>query len=123
MQVVLHMVQLSARLIAISRATRRRRSGEALPALGQEPHVTLFFLDDGPGRPAQADLAREIQSVGEQLLWDSDKNNQLHRERGVCFEDVLLSLDQGSLLDRLEQPNQEKYPGQQIMVVAIGEYA
>ena len=58
-----------------------------------------------------------------QLLWDSDKNDQLHRERGVCFEDVLLSLDQGSLLDRLEHPNQEKYPGQQIMVVAIGEYA
>jgi predicted DNA binding CopG/RHH family protein len=47
----------------------------------------------------------------------------MHTERGVCFEDVELSLDQGSLLDSLEHPNHEKYPGQQIVVVAIGEYA
>ena len=58
-----------------------------------------------------------------QIVWDVDKNAQLHTDRGVCFEDVLLALAQGALLDRLEHPNQEKYPGQRIMVVAIDQYA
>ena len=58
-----------------------------------------------------------------QILWDTDKNSTLHRERGVCFEDVLLALERGALLDRLEHPNQGKYPGQKIMVVEIEQYA
>ena len=58
-----------------------------------------------------------------QILWDTDKNSTLHRERGVCFEDVLLALERGALLDRVEHPNQRKYPGQKIMVVEIVQYA
>ena len=58
-----------------------------------------------------------------QIVWDVDKNALLYTDRGVCFEDVLLALEQGALLDRLEHPNQEKYPGQRIMVVAIDQYA
>ena len=58
-----------------------------------------------------------------QILWDVDKNSTLHRERGICFEDVLLSLEHGALLDNLEHPNQSKYPGQKIMIVEIERYA
>ena len=57
------------------------------------------------------------------ILWDTDKNAILLRERGVCFEDVLLALEKGALLDNLEHPNREKYPGQRIMVVEINGYA
>ena len=58
-----------------------------------------------------------------QILWDTDKNAILLRERGVCFEDVLLALEKGALLDNLEHPNQERYPGQRMLVVEINEYA
>ena len=58
-----------------------------------------------------------------QILWDSDKNATLRRDRGVCFEDVLFALDRGDLLDRLVHPNQAKYPGQQLLIVKIADYA
>lgn len=58
-----------------------------------------------------------------QIRWDVEKNALLYKERGVSFEDVLLSLERGALLDSLEHPNQEKYPGQKLMVVAIAKYA
>jgi uncharacterized DUF497 family protein len=58
-----------------------------------------------------------------QILWDADKNDLLLRSRGICFEDVLLALEKGALLDNLEHPNQDKYPGQRIMIVQIENYA
>lgn len=58
-----------------------------------------------------------------QILWDADKNDLLFRERGVCFEDVLLALENGTLLDNVEHPSQKRYPGQRIMIVKIENYA
>jgi len=58
-----------------------------------------------------------------QILWDSDKNAALRKDRGVCFEDVLFALERGDLLDRLVHPNQAKYPGQQMLIVKIADYA
>lgn len=55
--------------------------------------------------------------------WSGDKNELLKKERGVSFEDVVLSIDQDGLLDIMEHPNQNDYPGQRIFVVRIGEYA
>ena len=55
--------------------------------------------------------------------WDSGKNKRLKTERGVCFEQVVLHIDQGDLLGVYEHRNQERYPGQQVLVVRIGEYA
>ena len=55
--------------------------------------------------------------------WDSEKNERLKAERGVAFEQVVLHIDQGDLLGVYEHPNQDRYPGQQILVVRIGEYA
>jgi uncharacterized DUF497 family protein len=58
-----------------------------------------------------------------QILWDSDKNATLRKDRNVCFEDVLFALERGDLLDRLDHPNQAKYPGQRILIVKIADYA
>lgn len=55
--------------------------------------------------------------------WDATKNERLKTERGVAFEQVVLHIDQGGLLGVYEHPNQNRYPGQQILVVRIGEYA
>ena len=45
------------------------------------------------------------------------------QERGISFEEILSSMDQGGLLTTLEHPNQEKYPNQKIWVVKYREYA
>ena len=55
--------------------------------------------------------------------WDPEKNERLKAERGVTFEEVVLHIDRGDLLGVYEHPNQERYPGQQVLVVRIGDYA
>ena len=41
---------------------------------------------------------------------------------GVSFECVVSAIEQGGLVDVLEHPNQDRYPGQLIYVVEIDEY-
>jgi uncharacterized DUF497 family protein len=57
------------------------------------------------------------------IRWNSEKNLWLIHHRGVCFEQVLLLFERGELLDIVEHPNAQKYPGQKEAVVAIGDYA
>jgi hypothetical protein len=47
----------------------------------------------------------------------------LKAERLICFEDIVLCIEMGFLLDILEHPNQEKYKGQKIFVVQVDDYA
>ena len=55
--------------------------------------------------------------------WNSEKNESLKRERGVSFEEVVFYIERGGLLDIMEHPNQERYPGQRIFVLNIDDYA
>jgi len=55
--------------------------------------------------------------------WDNEKNELLKNNRGVCFEQVVLLIERGEVLDTIEHPNQERYPGQKIAVVMIDAYA
>ena len=57
------------------------------------------------------------------IRWNADKNAELMRERGVSFEEILSSTEQGGLLATLVHPNARKYPNQRIWVVKIREYA
>jgi hypothetical protein len=58
-----------------------------------------------------------------QYNFSAEKNEQLIRERGISFEEVISVLnDDGKLLDIIEHSNLEKYPGQRIYVVNINEY-
>ncbi len=57
------------------------------------------------------------------IRWDDDKNEWLKRERGVCFEQVVVLMEQGALLDVVDNPDQEKYPGQKMAIVEIEAYA
>ena len=54
--------------------------------------------------------------------WSTKKNQQLTEQRGVSFECVVSAIEQGGLVDVLEHPNQDRYPGQLIYVVEIDEY-
>ncbi len=54
--------------------------------------------------------------------WSPRKNEQLIQQRGVSFETVVAAIEQGDLVDVLEHPNQDRYPGQMIYAVEIDEY-
>lgn len=54
--------------------------------------------------------------------WDQEKNNRLKAERDVSFEDVVIAIAEGKLLDIIDNPNQKKYPSQKVYIVNIEEY-
>lgn len=54
--------------------------------------------------------------------WSEKKNEQLKRSRGISFEDVVLALESGGLLDVLAHPNPRRYPNQKVLVIAVMEY-
>lgn len=43
----------------------------------------------------------------------------LKSTRDISFEDVILALESGYLLDDIEHPNKEKYPNQNIFIILI----
>jgi uncharacterized DUF497 family protein len=56
------------------------------------------------------------------INWNLDKDQQLAEERGISFEDVVVYLQQGQILDIVEHPNREKYPNQYMFVLNIEDY-
>ena len=56
------------------------------------------------------------------FLWNQEKNELLQTERDISFEDIVFYIEKGFLLDVLEHPKPEKYPGQKIFVVQVEEY-
>ena len=54
--------------------------------------------------------------------WNKEKGNLLKEERGVTFEHITISIENGGLLDLLKHPNNEKYPNQKILVVEHDGY-
>ncbi len=48
-----------------------------------------------------------------------EKNELLKKDRGVSFDDVVLALETGNLLDDIEHPNKERYPNQDIFIIFI----
>ena len=56
------------------------------------------------------------------FAWSAEKNAQLMADRELCFEAVVVAIEAGELLDVLEHPKQDRYPGQRILVVRIDGY-
>ena len=54
--------------------------------------------------------------------WNTEKSNLLKEERGIAFEHITISIENGGLLDILKHPNNEKYPNQKILVVEYDGY-
>ncbi len=54
--------------------------------------------------------------------WDDEKNVALERTRGVCFEEVVVCIQNGDVLDVIRHPNRERYPEQNIIVLNIDGY-
>ena len=56
------------------------------------------------------------------FTWDEQKNDRLKAERGIGFEEIMFHIERGDLLDVLEHPNPERYPGQRLFVVRRDKY-
>ena len=54
--------------------------------------------------------------------WNEEKNLLLKESRGVGFEEVIVFIKDGFLMDILEHPNRDKYPNQKILIVNINDY-
>jgi len=57
------------------------------------------------------------------FLWNDEKDKLLQAERSISFAEVAEAIAQGHVLDVIEHPNQEKYPGQRMFILEINEYA
>ncbi len=55
--------------------------------------------------------------------WSAEKNETLRAERGISFENIVVAVESGGLLDILAHPNPAKYPKQRVLVVACDNYA
>lgn len=57
-----------------------------------------------------------------QYQWSPEKNDWLRKERGVSFEKVIFHLERDDIWQIIDHPNQDRYPGQRIYLVAIEDY-
>ena len=53
------------------------------------------------------------------IRYSLEKNELLRAQRNISFEDILLALENGDLVDDIEHPNKEKYPNQNIFIILV----
>jgi hypothetical protein len=53
------------------------------------------------------------------IYFSQEKNMQLKKQRGIGFEDVLLAIEMGAVLDDLTHPNKDRYPNQSLLIILI----
>jgi len=54
--------------------------------------------------------------------WNDEKNILLQKKRNISFEEIIIEIESGHLLDRIKHPNREKYPNQMIFYVQKEDY-
>jgi len=57
------------------------------------------------------------------FAWNSEKNEELIKERGISFERVIYHIEKQEVLDVIKHPNTSKYPNQRMFIVNIDNYA
>lgn len=57
------------------------------------------------------------------IAWDVGKNDTLKVERGISFEEAVNAIFEGRVFGTADHPNQKKYPGQQMFILEIHDYA
>jgi len=54
--------------------------------------------------------------------WSDEKNEMLERTRQVCFEDAVVCIQNGGVLDVIRHPSRKRYPNQSMIVLNVGGY-
>lgn len=54
--------------------------------------------------------------------WNEDKNRILQTKRDVSFEQIVVEIKNGNLLDVIKHPNKRTYPNQLMYIIRSGDY-
>ena len=54
--------------------------------------------------------------------WNLEKNKSLMKDRGVCFEDVVITIYEDKTIDTIKRPNNDKHSEQSICIVELMGY-
>lgn len=54
--------------------------------------------------------------------WNIEKNAKLKEEREISFEEIIVAIEEGYLLDSIKHKNIKKYRQQKIFVVKLNNY-
>lgn len=54
--------------------------------------------------------------------WNNDKNRKLKDERNIQFEDIVVAIQNGGLIRKINHTNSEKYSGQELLLVLHNNY-
>jgi len=68
-------------------------------------------------------LPKKEKFFMKKYTWNSEKNENLIRNRNISFEKIVFHIKNEDEIDVYEHPNQLKYPGQKISVIKIHNYA
>ena len=55
-------------------------------------------------------------------MYKKEKNILLKKIRGVSFEQIVMHVENGDLVDIIKHPNSEKYSNQKILVINVNNY-
>lgn len=56
------------------------------------------------------------------LEWSTEKNEWLKSTRSISFERIADIVEYGGVLDIINHPNSEKYPGQRVFILELDDY-
>lgn len=56
------------------------------------------------------------------ISYGQEKNELLKKTRGIGFEEIIIAIEAGKILDVYDHPDQSNYPGQKIYVVEALDY-
>ena len=54
--------------------------------------------------------------------WNDEKNEILKKSRNISFEEIVLLINEGKILDIIENPNDSKYPNQKMYLIDYNDY-
>ena len=54
--------------------------------------------------------------------WNKEKNLLLKETRNISFEQIVMHIEQGDLIDIVKHPNSDKYSNQKILIINVNSY-
>ena len=54
--------------------------------------------------------------------WNKEKNLLLKETRNISFEQIVMHIEQGDLIDIIKHPNSDKYSNQKILIINVNSY-
>ena len=58
----------------------------------------------------------------EHVEWNEEKDKWLQETRGISFRRIAIRILEDDILDVIDHPNQERYPGQQLLFIKVDDY-